>query len=1087
MVHRRLLRFLPLSLIFLWSSIAVAQESIADFGKNRVQYKSFNWQYYSSDNFDIYFYEGGKNNARQAADYLESEYDRITQDVLGYALYSKAKVFIYNSVADLQQSNVGVNENNFTASGQTEFVKPQVEVAYPGNSIEFKQELIFQVSRLLIRDMMYGGSLTDMFQSAYLFNLPDWVIDGAALYVTYGWSVEMDDYMRDYFRNKKFKKLGKLTEQEAAMVGQSIWNYIAENYGVNNISNVLNLTRINRSEQNSIIYTLGVTFNRFIDEWKAYYLNMANTVSTSYQNPSEAFLVDGLNSKGNLFHQIKYSPNGNLLAYSVNFKGKYDVMVRDLSTGNEEKLLTGGYKVINQEIDEEIPLLSWKDNNTLGIINVEKGIYQLVMVDIASGNLQKRPLDKITQIKHLQFHVRGRSTEINADSRGQNDLFLLSLSKNTLRRITNDPYDDLHPHFLPGTDKIVFSSNRTNDTIKRETVKLQDLGDNYNLFMIDLDSSNQVLQRVTNTLSKDIMPVAIDEQTVYYLSDQKGIFNLYKYDLTNKLYTQVSKFSSSIKQFDISLAKGGLAYVMNYKGEDQLFSQGNFDLDQNNFTPQTKRQEIQQALFISERIRERREKELAELEEQPLDEDITLVQPIDEAADSLQTDEEVTEIIDTDDYVFDTEVLEEVEETQEREASSILQNFRTLARESEVNGPFPYQPRVGFDNIVFSWVIDPLIGFGIQAEVQVNDLLENHKFYGGVLATTDLRSGSYYGEYHYLKDRLDYHARFSRRTVFRTVSDPTIDYDIKYIMNKVEVGVSYPLNVRSRVRISPFYAGTRSFDLDPFKLALPPNTPGGPPPPADTKRDYVGGKFEYVYDNTVVSGLNFLGTRAKASFEHFQNFGDSDLNFSNFRVDVRHYHKLHREIIFAGRLFYARSFGNDPKDFLLGGMRNWLFNDTDNENNEGDPLFDPVNEDNSDILFVEYVTNMRGFDYNKFSGNNALLLNMEVRFPIVKYFNSGPIASNFFRNLQLIGFYDLGSAWTGNSPLADENSLNTELIEAGNFRARINNFGSAWLASYGTGIRTVLLGYYLKFDVAWPIEDYEVGSPKFYLTLGYDF
>ena len=167
----------------------------------------------------------------------------------------------------------------------------------------------------------------------------------------------------------------------------------------------------------------------------AYYLNMANTVSTSYQNPSEAFLVNGLNSKGNLFHQIKYSPNGNLLAYSVNFKGKYDVMVRDLSTGNEEKLLTGGYKVINQEIDEEIPLLSWKDNNTLGIINVEKGIYQLVMVDIASGNLQKRPLDKITQIKHLQFHDRGRSAVISADSRGQNDLFLLSLSKNTLRRV----------------------------------------------------------------------------------------------------------------------------------------------------------------------------------------------------------------------------------------------------------------------------------------------------------------------------------------------------------------------------------------------------------------------------------------------------------------------------------------------------------------------------------------------------------------------------------------------------------------------------------------------------------------------------
>ena len=922
MVFRRPFRFLPLSLLILWSTVALAQESIADFGKNRVQYKSFNWQYYSSDNFDIYYYEGGKNNAREAAEYLESEYDRITQDVLGYALYSKAKVFIYNSVADLQQSNVGVNENNFAASGQTEFVKPQVEVAYPGNAVDFKQELIFQVSRLLIRDMMYGGSLTDMFQSAYLFNLPDWVIDGAALYVTYGWSVEMDDYMRDYFRNKKFKKLGKLTEEEAAIVGQSIWNYIAENYGVNNISNVLNLTRINRSEQNSIIYTLGITFNRFIDEWKAYYLNMANNVSASYQSPSEAFAVNGLNSKGNLYHQVKFSPNGNLMAYSVNFKGKYDVIVRDLSTGNEEKVLTGGYKVINQEIDNEIPLISWKDNNTLGVINVEKGIYQLVMIDIGSGALQKRPLDKITQIKYLKFHDRGRSAVVSADSRGQNDLFLLSLSKNTLRRITNDPYDDLHPSFLPGTDKIIFASNRTNDTIKRGKVKLEELGDNYNLFIIDLDSSNQVLQRVTNTLSRDVMPVAVDEETIYYLSDQKGIFNLYKYDLANKLYTQVSKFSSSIKQYDINVEKGGMAYVMTYKGKDQLFNQGNFNLNQNNFTPQTKRQEIQQALFISERIRERRERELAELEQQQPQDDITdlLIQPTDSIqADTVKTEDQVTDIIDTDDYVFDTEVLEEVEESQERQPSSILQNFRTLARESEINGPFPYQPRVGFDNIVFSWVIDPLIGFGIQAEVQVNDLLENHKFYGGVLATTDLRSGSYYGEYHYLKDRLDYHARFSRRTVFRTVNDPTIDYDIKYIMNKVEVGVSYPLNVRSRIRVSPFYVGTRSFDLDPSKLALPPNTPGGPPPPADTQRDYVGGKLEYVYDNTVVSGLNFLGTRAKASIEHFQNFGDGDLNFNNFKIDVRHYHKIHRELIFAGRLYYARSFGNDPKNFLLGG------------------------------------------------------------------------------------------------------------------------------------------------------------------------
>jgi hypothetical protein len=575
-----------------------------------------------------------------------------------------------------------------------------------------------------------------------------------------------------------------------------------------------------------------------------------------------------------------------------------------------------------------------------------------------------------------------------------------------------------------------------------------------------------------------------DSSVIYYISDQKGIYNLYKYEINTRLYTQISKLSKSIQHYDINFKKSSVAYVMNFAGEDQIYYQGNFDLNENNFTPQTRRQEVKQAMFISRRIRDRKQRELEQLEQEPQDTlRLELLQPTDSI--SVIEEDETTGAIDTDNYVFDTDVLEEVEQ-EEEEPTSVLQNFRSLARESEINGPYNYQPRVGFDNIVFSWVIDPLIGFGIQAEVTVNDLLENHKFYGGVLATTDLRSGSYYGEYHFLKDRLDYHAGFSRRTLFRSINDPIADYDIKYIKNRIEVGVSYPVNIRSRIRVTPFYTGTRSFDLDPTKLSFPPGTPGLPEP-ADTKRDYFGGRLEYVYDNTVVNGLNFEGTRLKAFFEHYESFNDSKLNFNTFKIDVRHYHKIHRELTFAGRLFYARSFGSDPKDFLLGGMSNWLFNDTDNENNEGDPLFDPVDEDNSDILFVEYVTNMRGFDYNKFSGNNALLFNAELRFPVIRFFNSGRIASNFFRNLQLIGFYDLGSAWTGNNPLADENSLNTEIIEAGNFKARINNFGSAWLASYGTGIRTVLLGYYLKFDVAWPIEDFEVGSPKFYLTLGYDF
>jgi outer membrane protein assembly factor BamA len=177
--------------------------------------------------------------------------------------------------------------------------------------------------------------------------------------------------------------------------------------------------------------------------------------------------------------------------------------------------------------------------------------------------------------------------------------------------------------------------------------------------------------------------------------------------------------------------------------------------------------------------------------------------------------------------------------------------------------------------------------------------------------------------------------------------------------------------------------------------------------------------------------------------------------------------------------------GANKQSYLLGGMDNWLFNDT----NINGPLLHQRYVDNSNILFVNYVTSLRGFDYNTFNGANALLFNAELRFPVIKFFYRGPISSNFFRNLQFIGFYDIGSAWTGNSPFATENNVNTEVIGNANspFRIRLKNYKNPWLSSYGFGVRTVLLGYYIKFDMAYPIEDYVVGDPHYYVTLGYDF
>src|SRR5690606_40125001 len=61
------LRFLLLMAAFfaLAGSPAGAQQTVMvqpyqnSFGKNRIQYKDLDWQYYQSPNFNIYYYQGG--------------------------------------------------------------------------------------------------------------------------------------------------------------------------------------------------------------------------------------------------------------------------------------------------------------------------------------------------------------------------------------------------------------------------------------------------------------------------------------------------------------------------------------------------------------------------------------------------------------------------------------------------------------------------------------------------------------------------------------------------------------------------------------------------------------------------------------------------------------------------------------------------------------------------------------------------------------------------------------------------------------------------------------------------------------------
>jgi Tol biopolymer transport system component len=1072
----------------------LAQNTLERFGKNRIQYKKFDWKYISTPNFEIYFYDYGVRISQFAARFLEKDFNEIT-DLLGFQPTKRSRIFLYNSISDLQQSNMGVHDDGIVVGGLTDFFKAQVEVAFTGNENEFKKELRRGLAFMLVREMMFGANLKDMIQNSYLGKFSEWFLFGIADYAAEGWSDEVDDYVRDMVRKDKWRKPHLATGKEAIILGQSIWNFVAEKYGKNNISSILNASRITRNERTGIGYALGIDYGNFIDEWKKFYTIPTQELLKNLTDAPSSFKLAGKNRKNRIYNEFKISPDGKYIAYSENKGGKYKVYVQDLVSRKRKVIFKGGYNAVNQRFDENIPLLSWKDNTNLGIIYEKKSKILLSVYNIYPKNYfifkkynrtYYRQWEYFNHVKGFDFSDDGQWIVFSADRKqevdiktGQNDLFVFNIKENNLKAITDDFYDDLHPVFMPNsTVSIAFSSNRLSDSLKTVTRITKGNFDkdvsNFNIFIYRPKVSKDVLQRVTNSIGINTLPRFLDNKNIVYISDETGIAQLKKYNLDTEKNIQLTNFTQSVRAFDVNSNQKGLAYLMLNKRN--LYPNYINEFDFNTQIPQT---------FFSERANLR-------LQRNPTAK-IENIKPVEVSKDSTENKKPINsdyanDEIDTDNYTFDEDIVKKQQDVIEKKQNELIE----LAKKGnqtdiKIKGSYDYSPRARFENVLTTLQIDPLRGWGLLVNMSTADLLENHKIRGGFLyILNDLRSSDFFGEHQYLARRLDISTRFDRRTIFINKDDPFVVQ--RYNSNRIQTSVSYSVSNLLRVSVAPFYMNTLFTSLDsPFAK--------------QHRIHYAGVRAEAVYDNSIVTGQNMIyGTRAKFVFENYHTVATNEgfrtqtmltaknMHFFKMSADVRHYIRIHKDIVLAMRGVYGRFGGNNPKNFLLGGMDNWLFNDRDNGGRVQNPLGVAANIDNSDLLFVEFVTNMRGYNYNKMAGENVLLGNFELRLPIFKYLFGNRIKSSFFSNLQLVGFYDIGTAWTGISPFERQNSLNTRIINTTPFNAVVNDFKNPWLQGYGAGLRTIIFGYYTKFDVALPIEDFiSAPEPKYYFTIGYDF
>lgn len=1009
-----------------------SQQSQVVFGKNRIQYDKFEWKSINTENFIVYYYGGGNSIAHNTARLAEENFKEITE-LVGYYPYQKSTLIVYNSISDMQQSNINLQGKAFVG-GKTDFVKSKVELAFTGNLVEYRKQIRYKMAEMLINVMMYGGSLREAIQNSYLLHLPDWLEKGAASYVASPWSTDVGDGMKDLVERKKFDP-GALTGEHARLVGHAMFYYISVQYGREYVSNVINLTKVLRNPTESITYSLGVSYEDFLKDCLNFYRRLLDNSNLGERQPPKNIRIRKGNKKAFQYSGLALNPFQGKIAYTDNLKGKYRVYVIDTLTGKKRRVFKGGVKRVDQEIDYSIPILGWRNIDELSIIAYKKGRPYLVTKNIETGKKEKKLFNAFDGIISVDYSPVADEMVICAIDRGHSDIFVYNFKKNKARQITKDLYDDRDPKYIPGTNSIVFSSNRLNDTLRKDFGSYEKVVDQYDLFMYDINDlarKKPYLKRLTNTEYSEYNPVPISEDQIIYQAEVNRNIHLYSLKMDDKYAHQVSNFYKDIKMFDINPA-GDLTFVQTYKGKEFLYRIPDFSLDSS---------------FLSYEIMPEKEviveKQLTKLE----------------MLNSLVE-------LDFSKYFFDGDSVKIQPQT--------LAN-KQIGKEKKLRiyGPYEYENRTSVNYMASTLLIDPLRGAGILADVSIGEMFNNHRLDASVFLLSDFKSSSFRVEYQYLPLRNDFKLVYDKYSIFAF----TDDIIHRYNKHTFELEISRPLTPATRVSLIPNYMQTRWTDFDIQRTEEPDLTVG-----------YAGLRAEIVVDNTKEHDLNQLeGTRMKASVSQFQNFGEGALDYGKIMIDVRHYQRLLRSLTLAVRGSYGQFIGSSPKKFLIGGMDNWLFAQRDDSNGE-DPLELDFATPNNDILFVEYVTSLRGFNYNKLSGPKYALANIELRMPIARFFTNKPVSSYFIRHLQLVGFYDVGATWTGDSPFSKENDVNTKVIggPGESFTATVVNFRNPFLQGFGMGLRSMLGGYYVKFDLAWGVENYNTLSPKGYLTLGYDF
>lgn len=1057
-----------------------------DFGKNRVQYNDFFWTFYRYEKFDVYFYLGGKQLANYAADYTLKHLKEI-QSKLDFDSDDKFQFIIFNKLSDLKQSNIGyISNESYNTGGVTRLIGNKIFLYFNGDYVDFERQIRAGIAEVTVNQMIYGSTLLSKIKNNTIFNIPSWYLQGLIAYISEGWNTTIDNKVRDAVLTKRYEDFYKLSGEDAIIAGHSFWRYIAEKYGDNNIASIVYMSRVSRNIETGFLYVLGLNYKTIMDEWIFYYKTKYAPVSL-LDVPKDNPIVKKIKNQ-RLYNRLKISPDGENIAYVSNEMGKYKVWIYNTVTKKYNKIMKAGHK-LDEKTDYSYPLLAWHPTGEiLNIIVEQNGHLYMYLYDVKKKSFEKQLLQYFEKVLDFSYAPNGQLIVFSAVQNGQSDIFVYNTASHSSEQITKDMYDDLNPRFINNSKEIIFSSNRFNDSIIFDPPFVAKINTNKDIFIYDYAKKTKMLRRVTKTpFADESFPMEYENNYLTFLSDQSGITNRYiarvdsvishidttvHYRYLTSSYP-ITNYRQSIIEQDVNTRAQKTGEIIYVDGVYKMFVTDK--VPTKNLTPTKPDTTAFIKSLIAANVVIKKDSASSKKEKAPV---IKRKRLVNVHLSDIRHKQDTTQV-DTDNYRFDKQVLVRVNlhdstdtNNGEYDTAFIATKQRNYEVQYSINGVTSqidfsflnanYQQFSGGGSPIY---LNP--GMNFLLKVGVSDLMEDYRLTGGIRFSFDFSDMEYLISYENLKNRLDRQLILHRQAL----DYYTTQFDGKQYTNEALYILKWPFSTVSCVKGTAFLRNDRQVILSTYDIA---NLQA---PDVNT---YWGGlKGEYIFDNTRYIGLNlYYGTRYKFWAEYYQSMITQEKDLFVLGFDFRNYQKIHKSFIWANRFAASTSFGHDKLIYYLGGVDNWLFPKFNN---------DITIATDQHYAYQTLATNMRGFTQNIRNGNSFAVFNSELRFPIFRYLSKKPIKSDFINNFQIIGFGDVGTAWNGSSPWAPDNALFTHIIPGNPITITLTKDIQPIVEGFGFGLRSRLLGYFMRADWAWGVDNGVIQPIVFYFSLSLDF